>query len=74
MKGGSLRRKLDKYYLALTMAQFQQDFSETFSAIGEKEVLKVSKLDPIFIPLQFYYFKNNKLTIISLRSLLRFFN
>jgi hypothetical protein len=30
----------------------------------EKEVLKVSKLDPILIPLQFYYFKNNNLTIL----------
>jgi hypothetical protein len=30
----------------------------------EKEVLKVLKLDPIFIPLLFYEFKNNKLTIL----------
>jgi hypothetical protein len=30
----------------------------------EKEVLLVSKRDPIFIPLQFYYFKNKKLTIL----------
>jgi hypothetical protein len=30
----------------------------------EKEVPLVSKLDPIFIPLQIYYFKNNKLTIL----------
>jgi len=30
----------------------------------EKEVPLVLKLDPIFIPLQFYYFKNNKLTIL----------
>jgi hypothetical protein len=31
---------------------------------GEKEVLKVLKLDPIFIPLHFYDFKNLKLTIL----------
>jgi hypothetical protein len=31
---------------------------------GEKEVMKVLKLDPIFIPLYFYDFKNNKLTIL----------
>jgi hypothetical protein len=30
----------------------------------EKEVPLVLKLDPIFIPLHFYYFKNNKLTIL----------
>jgi hypothetical protein len=30
----------------------------------EKEVLKVLKLDPIFIPLQFDDFKNLKLTIL----------
>jgi hypothetical protein len=31
---------------------------------GKKEVLKVLKLDPIFIQLHFYDFKNNKLTIL----------
>jgi len=31
---------------------------------AEKEVLKVLKRDPIFIPLHFYDFKNNKLTIL----------
>jgi hypothetical protein len=31
---------------------------------GEKEVPLVLKLDPVFIPLHFYDFKNNKLTIL----------
>jgi hypothetical protein len=35
---------------------------------GEKEVLKVLKLAPIFIPLHFYDFKNLKLTIILVRQ------
>jgi hypothetical protein len=30
----------------------------------EKEVPLVLKLDPVFIPLHFYDFKNNKLTIL----------
>jgi hypothetical protein len=41
---------------------------------GEKEVMKVLKLDPLNIPLHFYDFKNLKLTIISLRSERSFFN
>jgi hypothetical protein len=49
-------------------------FSTGFTWGDEKEVPLVLKLDPIFILLQFYDFKNLKLTIISLRSLLRFFN
>jgi hypothetical protein len=31
----------------------------------EKEVSLVLKLDPIFIPLKTYYFKNNQLTIVN---------
>jgi hypothetical protein len=30
----------------------------------EKEVPLVLKVDPIFIPFKFYFFKNNKLTIL----------
>jgi Txe/YoeB family toxin of toxin-antitoxin system len=72
-------QKTDKKMLNHINQLIKEIQRQPFEGIGkpwgdEKEVLKALKLDPLNIPLQFYYFKNLKLTIISLRSLLRFFN